>query len=274
MRIEKIIRSSLTITILLISVLALHSLLPSPYAYAEYKFIVSASERYLHITPGGSAIVDVAVYPLESETEEVILLWLPDFGGADIMYYTESVNMEPLRGTPPFSAVGTIVISQETPLGEYSTLIFADHGSADIPYTQVTLIVEEEKPPPDPGGGCLIATATYGSELAPQVQMLREIRDNSLLQTQSGQSFMQGFNEFYYSFSPTIADWERQNPVFKEAVKLAITPLITTLSILQYVDIDSEEEMLGYGIGIISLNVGMYFSVPAFVIIRVRKLFR
>ncbi|GFN40677.1 MAG: hypothetical protein YK1309IOTA_2240001, partial [Marine Group I thaumarchaeote] len=30
------------------------------------------------------------------------------------------------------------------------------------------------------GGGCLIATATYGTELAPQVQQLRELRDSSL----------------------------------------------------------------------------------------------
>jgi len=116
------------------------------------------------------------------------------------------------------------------------------------------------------GGGCLIATATYGSELAPQVQMLREIRDNSLLQTQSGQSFMQGFNSFYYSFSPTIADYERQNPFFKETVKLTITPLITSLSLLNYVEIDSEAEVLGYGISLILLNIGMYFVAPAIVI--------
>ena len=132
---------------------------------------------------------------------------------------------------------------------------------------------EEEKQAADKtgGGGCLIATAAYGSEMAPQVQLLREIRDNILLKTSSGTSFMTGFNSIYYSFSPTVADWERQNPVFKEAVKLTITPLISTLSILTLVDIDSEAEMLWYGIGVILLNVGMYFMAPAFVIIRMKQ---
>ena len=137
----------------------------------------------------------------------------------------------------------------------------------------VTLTYEVKRYSSDSsGGGCLIATATYGSELAPQVQQLREIRDNTLLQTNSGSAFMTVFNQFYYSFSPTIADMERENPVFKETVKLAITPLITSLSILNYVDIDSEAEVLGYGISLILLNVGMYFVLPAIVIHRVRKL--
>ena len=82
--------------------------------------------------------------------------------------------------------------------------------------------------PNSQGGGCLIATATYGSELAPQVQQLRELRDNSLLQTASGKSFMSGFNQFYYSFSPTMADWERENPVFKEMVKITPTQMISS----------------------------------------------
>jgi len=124
------------------------------------------------------------------------------------------------------------------------------------------------------GGGCLIATAAFGSEMAPQVQMLREIRDNTVLSTISGTTFMTGFNQFYYSFSPTIADWERENPAFKETVKLAITPLLTSLSILNYVDINSEEEMLGYGIGVIMLNIGMYFVAPAVSVVTVRKLIR
>lgn len=123
------------------------------------------------------------------------------------------------------------------------------------------------------GGGCLIATATYGSELAPQVQQLRELRDNSLLQTESGSAFMSGFNQFYYSFSPIIADWERENPIFKEAVKITLTPMITSLSILNYVDIDSEVSVLGYGISLIILNLGMYFVAPAIVIVGIRKRF-
>ncbi|HET6517471.1 MAG TPA: CFI-box-CTERM domain-containing protein, partial [Nitrosopumilaceae archaeon] len=121
------------------------------------------------------------------------------------------------------------------------------------------------------GGGCLIATATYGSELAPQVQQLRELRDEIVLETESGTAFMKSFNQFYYSFSPTIADMERENPVFKEAVKISITPLLASLSILNYVDIDSEQEMLGYGIGVILMNVGMYFASPAIIIYRLKK---
>ena len=122
------------------------------------------------------------------------------------------------------------------------------------------------------GGGCLIATAAFGSEMTSQVQFLRELRDNTILQTQSGATFMTGFNQFYYSFSPVIADYERENQVFKEAVKLTLTPLLTSLTLLNYVNIDTEQEMLGYGIGVILLNIGMYFVVPAVLIISAKKI--
>jgi len=121
------------------------------------------------------------------------------------------------------------------------------------------------------GGGCLIATAAFGSEMAPQVQFLRELRDNTVLQTQSGTSFMTGFNQFYYSFSPAVADLERENPAFKETVKLTLTPLLTSLTLLNYIDIDTESEMLGYGIGIIMLNIGMYFVAPAILVKSVKR---
>ena len=79
---------------------------------------------------------------------------------------------------------------------------------------------------------------------------------------------MESFNKIYYSFSPIIADYERENPIFKEAVKLALTPMLTSLSILNHVDMDSESSVLGYGIGIILMNAGMYVGIPLFGILK------
>jgi len=165
---------------------------------------------------------------------------------------------------------------------KYYTLAYSnglDYYNSQLPRFEETIdsfeILSQEtsniESSTEEGGGCLIATATFGSELAPQVQQLREIRDNTILSTESGTAFMSGFNQFYYSFSPIIADMERENPLFKEFVKLSLTPMLSSLSILNYVDIDSESEMLSYGIGIILMNVGMYFAAPAIIIYKIRK---
>ena len=121
------------------------------------------------------------------------------------------------------------------------------------------------------GGGCLIATAAYGSEMSPQVQMLREIRDNQLMNTESGTAFMSAFNNVYYSFSPTIADMQRDSPIFKEVVKLGLTPMISSLAIME--NADSESEVLGLGLSVIALNLGMYLGVPAIVVVGIKRKF-
>ena len=112
------------------------------------------------------------------------------------------------------------------------------------------------------GGGCLIATATYGSEFAPQVQQLRELRDDKILSTVAGTAFMSEFNRVYYSFSPVVADLERENPVFREAVKVVIMPMLASISLLNHVDINTDAQMLSYGIGVILLIVGIYIVMP------------
>ena len=132
-------------------------------------------------------------------------------------------------------------------------------------------VVKTEEPN---GGGCLIATAAYGSELAPQVQFLREIRDNTVMSTSSGAAFMSGFNQLYYSFSPTIADMERENPMFQEAVRAFITPMVSTLSIMTLADDGSEAEVLGLGISVIALNLGMYIAAPALIGFKVNKIIK
>ncbi len=125
--------------------------------------------------------------------------------------------------------------------------------------------------PPSEGGGCLIATAAYGTELAPQIQQLREIRDQKLIKTEYGKSFIDSFNKFYYSFSPQIADYQREHPFFKESIKLLLTPMVSSLSILNYAQLDNDLQILIAGIGVISLNVGMYLAVPAILIVRLKK---
>ena len=147
----------------------------------------------------------------------------------------------------------------------------------DDPVYQRILAQAEESPTDSmqqDGGGCLIATAAYGTELAPQVQLLREVRDNTVMSTSSGIAFMTGFNQLYYSFSPTIADWQRENPMFQEAVRAFITPMVSTLSIMTLVDSGSEIEILGLGISVIALNLGMYIAAPALVGITIRRQIR
>ena len=124
------------------------------------------------------------------------------------------------------------------------------------------------------GGGCLIATSAYGTELAPQVQFLREIRDNTIMSTASGAAFMTSFNQIYYLFSPTIADMQRENVFFQDAVRIFITPMISSLSIMTLAEDNSEMEVLGWGISVIALNLGMYVGVPAVVVFKASKVLK
>jgi hypothetical protein len=200
--------------------------------------------------------------------------------------YTVKVNYGAQKAETSFNYAGLSAPSEPEPVVEEPVVIVEEPE----PVVEEPVVIIEPEPEPEPlcgegtvmkdgkcvaeksgGGGCLIATAAFGSEMAPQVQFLREIRDNTVMSTQSGTAFMTGFNQFYYSFSPYVADYERENPVFKEAVKITLTPLLTSLTLLNYVDVDSEQEMLGYGIGIILLNVGMYFVAPAAAIIVIKN---
>ena len=156
-------------------------------------------------------------------------------------------------------------------------LYLVTHGERTIyRILPVEALALEEQPSPSElrspeGGGCLIATAAFDTEMAPQVQLLRELRDNKLLQTESGTRFIQGFNDFYYSFSPGIADFERKNTIFKESVKVVITPMISSLSLLNHVELDSEYKVVSYGISLILLNIGMYVGLPITIAIGIKK---
>ena len=124
------------------------------------------------------------------------------------------------------------------------------------PWLEGTVIVQEAAP----GGGCLVATAAYGTEMAPQIQRLREIRDQNILSTDAGSSFVTAFNGIYYTFSPTIADIEREHPLIKGAVFIIIQPVLASLHIMEHAD--TEFTVIVYGMLVILLNVIMYVIAP------------
>ena len=184
--------------------------------------------------------------------------------GNYIIVASVSIDMIPIIETITV-LVQDKIIETESSTTESSTIQVDDSicGSGTIMENGKCVVDESE------GGGCLIATATYGSEMATEVQQLRELRDNQLMNTESGSAFMGTFNHIYYSFSPIIADYERENPLFKEAVKIAITPMISSLSLME--NANSESEVLGLGLSVIALNLGMYLAVPAIVVVGIRK---
>jgi hypothetical protein len=94
--------------------------------------------------------------------------------------------------------------------------------------------------PVQPKSGCLIATAAFGSELAPQVQFLREYRDNTIMTTVAGSSFLNSFNTVYYSFSPSVADAERTHPLLQETVRAGISPLLGILQMAKFSTIGND----------------------------------
>lgn len=118
--------------------------------------------------------------------------------------------------------------------------------------------------------GCLIATAAFGSELAPQVQALRNFRDGVALNTLAGSSFMTVFNGWYYSFSPQVADFERGQPWLKEVVRASVYPLLGILDVSTKVydtlSFNSEAAIVGAGLTA-SVLIGLLYFAPLSVIV-------
>jgi len=76
---------------------------------------------------------------------------------------------------------------------------------------------------------CIIATATFGSEVSPAVQYLRSFRDQLVLSTRAGSAFMDVFNAWYYSFSPSVANVIMDNDPVRAPLRVFLYPLLGVL---------------------------------------------
>jgi hypothetical protein len=81
--------------------------------------------------------------------------------------------------------------------------------------------------------GCLIVTATFGSPLASEVQLVRNFRDESIVKSYTGSRFMPGFNAWYYSFSPQVSLYINEHPYVKPAMQVLITPILEIVLVAQ-----------------------------------------
>jgi hypothetical protein len=274
----KILFALLLVPLLITPAFAAEPLLPE-----DYEQILPSEQGTLNIG------LSVVPEPEPNSVSKLHIAWIkPNFNKIqEHIDYTVTVvkDGENIFGPIPLThtSVGKVKIPVEfTSSGEHQVVIEMEgilFQPIPVETTVFTINVGGDSSPQQgenagEGGGCLIATAAFGSEMSPQVQQLREVRDNVVMQTASGHAFMTTFNQVYYSFSPYVADFERENVMFKETVKVALTPMLTSFSILSHVPIDTEEEMLGYGIGVILLNIGMYFVAPAVLITVLRKKLR
>jgi peptide/nickel transport system substrate-binding protein len=78
---------------------------------------------------------------------------------------------------------------------------------------------------------CIIATVTFGSEVTPEVQFLRNFRDHLVLSTRAGSAFMNVFNLWYYSFSPQVADFIVMHDIMRNPLRIALYPLVGILEL-------------------------------------------
>lgn len=173
-----------------------------------------------------------------------------------VTFTPSTVILQPNGGITQDSMV---ITAPKNTVGTYQLTVT---GTSSTPSRTHQLVITVRVSP------CLIATATYGSELAPQVQFLRDFRDQQIMNTFAGSNFMTAFNAWYYSFSPSVAAYESTSPSSRVLAKTALYPLIGILQISS-----STFRLLGFAPEFAALVTGLlassliglaYFAFPAF----------
>ena len=103
-------------------------------------------------------------------------------------------------------------------------------------FTTETVISEQPTPsnPPETQPtqrGCIIATAAYGSELAPEVFYMRYVRDKLMGSTRIGGTLVHAFNAFYYSWSPSLARIIAASELLQVVFRVLLLPLVSIIHI-------------------------------------------
>lgn len=210
---------------LLTSLLILFIFLLIPIAYSQGTISVTVSTDKTQYVQGENVTISGKV--LDSQNNPV----------ADASVSIQ-VGDPPAYSTLVFSdSSGTYVDSFTIPPtvspGQLTVYATASKGAstASPAQTQFTVLPQagSTTSTSQPNSQCFIATATYGSEISPEVALLRHFRDAEVLQTSAGRAFMLSFNAFYYGFSPQVALYISSHEALRASMKVILYPLIGTL---------------------------------------------
>ena len=219
-------------------------------------FTLSIHPEHQRIGPGQSTTFTIEIQSTNGLSTPVTLgiKGLPVFANS---------TFKPRTLTEPGTSILEIDTYRSTPVGSYILTITAT-GNGEVRTVNARLSM----------GACVVATATYGSELSPEVQFLRGFRDNIVKKTFAGESFMIAFNLWYYSFSPSVADVIIQSQIFKTVMKLSLYPLLGILRIssITYSFFEYNSEIAVFMSGIIaSFLIGTVYFTPIFIPLLRRK---
>jgi hypothetical protein len=219
-------------------------------------FTLSIHPEQQRIGPGQSTTFTIEIQSTNGLSTPVTLgiKGLPVFANS---------TFTPRTLTEPGTSILEIDTYRSTPVGSYVLTITAT-GNGEVRTANARLSM----------GACVVATATYGSELSPEVQFLRGFRDDIVKKTFAGESFMLAFNIWYYSFSPSLADIIIESQFFKTVMKFSLYPLlgILHLSSIVYTFFENNSEIAVFMSGIVaSFLIGSVYVTPIFIPLLYRK---
>ena len=214
----------------------------------KFDFSISVSPKSLEVNQGETAQVVITVNLVSGTAKPVSLSAIGVPSGA-------TYTLSPMKVTPPGSAV--LTINTGSAKGTY-TVIVKGTGDGKEKTDTFIITIKEKK--------CIIATATYGSEVSDEVNLLRRFRDNIVLSTYAGQRFYTAFNTFYYSWSPQIAQIILKCPELKIPMRIVLYPLLGTLLFATTIVnpiVPLNSELAVYLAGtIISILLGIIYVTP------------
>lgn len=191
-------------------------------------FTIAASPSSITIVVGGSGTSNVDIGSTNGFSAPVTLAysWVGTAPSGVSLALPGPVT-PPSGGTATSTLTVTVTSSAST--GTFTLSVTGTSGSS-AHSTNVIITINAAG-----GTSCLIATATYGSELSPEVQLLRGFRDNQILKTVAGSGFMTAFNTWYYSFSPNVAGYLNNHAAERTVMKGVLYPLMGILYVSSHV---------------------------------------